>query len=103
MPHVADRPFPAVPSARGSDSLRDELDRATKALSLAEAADLCLKTGDDVALEALGFTARHIADLRSGARGARAGYPPYALKNLRSTIRLLRGELAQATQPKTHA
>lgn len=95
MIQVADRPPAAVPCTSGSDSLRDELERATKALSLAEAADLCLRSGDDVALEALGFTPAHIADLRGTPRGARAGYPPYALRNLKATVRLLRGALAR--------
>lgn len=84
-----------VLGARGRESLRTELDRAVRALSLAEAADLCLKAGDDVALELLGFSPEHISSLRGSPRGARAGYPPYALRNLKATVRCLRGQLAE--------
>lgn len=77
------------------ESLHADLERALRALHVAEAADLCLKSGDDAALELLGFAPEHIAALRNTPRGARAGYPPYALKNLKATIRLLRTRLTR--------
>lgn len=79
----------------GSSSLRDELRRAEAALRLALAADVCLRCDDDKALAALGFSLTHIANLRSGPRGPRAGYPPYSLRNLRLTVRWLRAALAE--------
>jgi len=94
MTYQQDHLLANVHGARGRESLRTELDRAVRALSLAEAADLCLKAGDDVALELLGFSPEHIASLRGSPRGACAGYPPYALRNLKATIRCLRVHLA---------
>lgn len=75
---------------------RSDLERARAALRLALAADLCLKSGDDEALVALGFSLEHIASLRATPRGARAGYPPYSLKNLKATVRWLESAQADA-------
>ena len=58
-----------------------------------QAADICLRTGDDQALQALGFSVAHIADLRGRPIGATAGYPAYALRNVRKTVRWLRERL----------
>ena len=85
----------AVPGTRDRASVRADLSRAVRALNLAQAADHCLKSGDDEALELLGFAPEHIATLRSSVRGARAGYPPYALRNLKATVRFLRTQLAE--------
>ena len=77
------------------ESLRADLKRALDALNLVEAADRCLRSGDDAALVLLGFAPAHIMELRGSVRGAQAGYPPYALKNLKATVRFLRQELAE--------
>jgi hypothetical protein len=84
-----------------------ELKRAKAALRLVRAADGFLKSGDDSALAALGFSAEHIAELRSGARGFCAGYPPYAIRSIRSTVRWLEAALAapardSGEQPANH-
>ena len=93
MPRRGGGPRPtaaeSTPPVRGPSSLEallSDLQRAKAALRLAMAADLCLKSGDDEALIALGFARDPIAGLRAGPSG---GYPPYALRNLRSTIRWL--------------
>jgi hypothetical protein len=77
----------------GRKELSAELMRASAALRLVEAADRFLKSGDDRALEALGFSSGHIADMRSGVRGPCAGYPPYAIRSIRSTVRWLEAAL----------
>jgi hypothetical protein len=51
-------------------------------------ADAFLKSGRDQALIELGFSTQHISELRLRA-GPDGGYPPYSLRNIEETIRLL--------------
>lgn len=92
---MSDTKKPGVVGRGLADStLEDELERAKRALRVAEAAHICLQSGDDEALLALGFSSDHIADLRGSPRGPCAGYPPYTLRNLRTQVRWLRASLA---------
>lgn len=75
-------------------ALREDLARAEAAHRTMQAADVCLRSGDDDALLALGFSIDHIADLRRRAAGTTVGYPAYALRNAKDTVRWLRRCLA---------
>lgn len=83
-PSAVSRSDPALPCP-----LDEEISRAEAAYQLMLVADTCLKAGADQLLLLLGFTQQHIADLRSRA-GPRGGYPGYALRNIKQTLRLLR-------------
>jgi len=72
---------------------QEDLARAEAAHRMMQAADICLRSGDDHALQALGFSMAHIADLRGRSAGATSGYPAYALRNARQTVRWLRARL----------
>jgi hypothetical protein len=74
-------------------SLLEDLARAEAAHRMMQAADICLRSGDDHLLQVLGFSVDHIADLRSRSEGPVAGYPAYALRNARQTMRWLRSRV----------
>lgn len=85
--------------SRGS-SIDEDVSRAETAYKLMLAADAYLKSGAHEKLEHLGFSPDHIADLKNRA-GPGGGYPRYALRNIRWTIKLLQEERASlANNPK---
>lgn len=77
-------------------ALMDELQHAKQTLQLICAADVGLKSGDDAALFKLGFSAAHVADLRSKGDNGRQGYPRYAIRNARWQVNWLQKRLASA-------
>ena len=73
-----------------------EIQRAEAAYQLMLVADTCLKVGADRLLLELGFSEAHIARLRDRA-GPGGGYPAYAIRNIRQTLRILRRTRAEPT------
>jgi hypothetical protein len=57
------------------------------------AADRLLRCGDDLGLAALGFSARHIATLRSSSEAPDGGYPVFALRAIGMHVRWLKAEV----------
>lgn len=70
-------------------ALDDELARVEEAYRLMLVADTCLRSGADRLLLLLGFSQPHVDELRASA-GTGGGYPTYALRRIRQTLRVLR-------------
>ena len=70
-------------------SIDEDLARAEEAYQLMLVADTCLRSGADRLLLLLGFSQPHVDELRASA-GTGGGYPAYALRSIRRTLRVLR-------------
>ena len=68
--------------------LDEEFARVEEAYQVMLVADTCLRSGADRLLLVLGFSQDHIDDLRAHS-GPGGGYPPYALRIIRRTLRML--------------
>lgn len=67
-----------------------------KAQERMKAANAAVRKGDDAALQAMGFTDRQIAELKTPDFAGRRGFADYALTNNNAEIRRLRQRLADA-------
>lgn len=83
-------------SVRHVEAIQKNLQRALDALELILAADALLKSGNETALYALGFSEAHVAELLSRHDGVQHGYPAYALRNAHCQVNWLRKRLAKA-------
>ena len=89
LSRVAREPAHEGAAAAPPCTLDDEISRAEAAYQLMLVADTCLRAGADQLLVLLGFSQQHVEELRQQA-GRRGGYPAYAMRNIKQTLRFLR-------------
>lgn len=83
-----------------ADSLRAEVARIQAAQERMNLANAALRAGDDAALSALGLPIDLVDELKQRYVSRGIGYPPYALRNNRSMLRLLRDRLKTLESPR---
>lgn len=72
------------------DKLQAEIGRLQASQKMMRDANAAVRSGDDAALQAMGFSEEHIAELKQRDLAGRTAFPDYALRNNNNSIRYLR-------------